>query len=78
MPHNARMTAPKIEPPRAKLAADHLADRLAVIVAGPMTPPRHPQTTPLVSCVTQTTQTTTPELGPTGAVTLEQAGISHR
>jgi hypothetical protein len=71
------MTAPKIEPPRANLAADHFADRLAVILGGPMTPPRHPKTTPLVSCVTQTTTTTTPQLGPTGAATLEVAGDFH-
>jgi hypothetical protein len=77
MPHNARMTAPKIEPPRAKLAADHLADRLAVIVGGPMTPPRHAITTPLISCATQTTQTTTLGRAATDPATLEPAGDFH-
>jgi hypothetical protein len=77
MPHNARMTAPKIEPPRAKLAADHLADRLAVIVAGPMTPPRHAITNPLVTCATQTTQTTTLGRAATEPATLEPAGDFH-
>jgi len=54
-----------------------LAERLAVTLGGPMTPPRHPQTTPLVSCATQTTTTTTPHLGTTGAATLEVAGDFH-
>jgi len=70
------MTAPKIEPPRAKLAAD-AADRLAVIVAGPMTPPRHAITNPLVSCATQTTQTPTLGRAMTEPATLERAGESH-
>jgi hypothetical protein len=70
LPHNARMTAPTIN-------TRNVSARLAEMLADPMTPPRHPQTTPLVSCATQTTQTPTPELGTAGAATLERAGIFH-
>jgi len=71
------MTAPKIEPPRAKLAADHLADRLAVIVAGPMTPPRHAVNVRSITCATQTTQTPTLGRAATEPATLKPAGIFH-
>jgi len=64
------MTAPTINP-------RNVSARLAEILADPMTPPRHAITNLLVSCATQTTQTPTPELGTTGAATLERAGESH-
>jgi hypothetical protein len=79
LPDNARVNdAAMIEPPRAKLAADHLADRLAVIVAGPMTPPRHAVNGRSITCATQTNQTTTLGRAATEPATLEPAGISHR
>jgi hypothetical protein len=55
----------------------NVSARLAEILAGPMTPPRHAVNGRSISCATQTTQTPTPELGTTGAATLERAGESH-
>jgi hypothetical protein len=70
LPHNARMTATTISP-------RNVSARLAEILADPMTPPRHAVNGRSITCATQTTQTPTPELGTTGAATLERAGESH-